>query len=152
MSNKDNQKKINEISTTNHIQKSGEDIMNQIRLNAEKNQESRKNDSKFLAIQAGEKLTLEFTGNFGPVQQTFKDPKSGEDKSVIRYSYDVVVLERKEEGIKTWNISKKWSNVVDNYLSEGFLTLRVQRDGSSMNDTNYLFIPVGASIKAQAAS
>ena len=50
-------------------------------------------------------------------------------------------LDSQDEGVKLWQVSKSWSDSIDNLLIEGFLTLKVKRTGAG-TDTNYLFSPV----------
>jgi hypothetical protein len=45
------------------------------------------------------------------------------------------------KGIQVWEVSRSWSDSIDNLLVKGFLTLEVKREGAGTN-TSYLFAPV----------
>lgn len=45
------------------------------------------------------------------------------------------------KGIQVWEVSRSWSDNIDNLLVKGFLTLEVKREGAGTN-TSYLFAPV----------
>jgi hypothetical protein len=56
-------------------------------------------------------------------------------------------MNRQDEGIKVWEVSKSWSDNIDNLLVRGFPTLEVKRTGAA-TDTSYLFAPVVDGAKA----
>jgi hypothetical protein len=57
-------------------------------------------------------------------------------------------MKQQDEGIKIWEVSRSWSDNIDNLLVKGFLTLEVKRTGAA-TDTSYLFAPV---VNARAGS
>ena len=116
-----------------------------LRENLAKLKEAKKEQSTgFLKISSGETKILEFTGDMEPVQRTFKrkNEKTGEEEasSKIMYAYKVIDLNNQDAGIVTWEISRSWSDNVDNLLSKEFTTLEIKRTGSS-TDTTYLMAP-----------
>jgi hypothetical protein len=97
-----------------------------------------------VSYQSGEAKTLEFTGDMEPVQRTFKRKKENgeeEENKKIMYAYKALDMQHQDEGIKVWEVSKSWSDNIDNLLIKGFLTLEVKRSGAATN-TSYLFAPV----------
>jgi hypothetical protein len=59
------------------------------------------------------------------------------------HAYKVLDMKQQDEGIKIWEVSRSWSDDIDNLLVKGFLTLEVKRTGAA-TDTSYLFAPVVA--------
>jgi hypothetical protein len=122
-----------------------ESILDKVKRNVEKLKEAKKNaGGSFLKIQSGELKTLQFTGDMEPVQRTFRRKKeNGEEEEInkIMYAYKVLEMQHQDEGIKVWEVSKSWSDNIDNLLVKGFLTLEVKRTGAA-TDTSYLFAPV----------
>ena len=118
----------------------------------EKLRESKKNSAGgFLKLQSGDVKILQFTGEMEPVSATFNRKKeNGEDEKSTKtmYAYKVLDMERKDEGVKVWEVSRSWSDNIDNLLVKGFLTLEVKRTGAA-TDTSYLFAPV---VKARDGS
>ena len=57
------------------------------------------------------------------------------------YAYKVLESDHQNEGIKVWEVSRSWSDIIDNLLVKGFLTLEVKRTGAG-KDTSYFFAPV----------
>jgi hypothetical protein len=125
-----------------------ESLLDKVRRNVEKLKEAKKNaGGSFLKIQPGEVKTLQFTGDMEPVQRTFKRKKENgeeEESKKIMYAYKVLDMQHQDEGIKVWEVSKSWSDNIDNLLVKGFLTLEVKRTGAA-TDTSYLFAPVVSS-------
>jgi hypothetical protein len=77
-----------------------------------------------------------------------KDNGEEEESKKIMYAYKVLDMQHQEEGVKVWEVSKSWSDNIDNLLVRGFLTLEVKRTGAA-TDTSYLFAPVvGAETKS----
>jgi hypothetical protein len=62
-------------------------------------------------------------------------------KPIKRYYVQGTGYEQQDEGIKIWEVSRSWSDNIDNLLVKGFLTLEVKRTGAA-TDTSYLFAPV----------
>ena len=50
-------------------------------------------------------------------------------------------MQKQEEGIKAWEVSRTWSDSINNLLGKEFLTLEIKRTGAG-TDTSYLFAPV----------
>jgi hypothetical protein len=122
-----------------------EEKLAMVKRNIEKLKESKKNTSAtFFKIQDNEIKIVEFTGEIEPVQRTFtRKNEKGEDvvTTKIMYAYKLMDLERQDEGMKVWEVSKSWSDMIDNLLGKGFFTLEVKRQGSGTN-TSYFFSPV----------
>ena len=125
--------------------KDDESILVRVIQNVEKLRESKKNSGGgFLKLQSGEVKILQFTGEMEPVERTFNRKKeNGEDEKSTKtmYAYKVLDMERQDDGIKVWEVSRSWSDNIDNLLVKGFLTLEVKRTGAA-TDTSYLFAPV----------
>jgi hypothetical protein len=100
----------------------------------------------FLKIQAEETKILQFTGEMDAVEKIFKRPKDDgttEDQKRIQISYqvlDVTTPQSQTEGPKRWDLSKSWSDQVDNLLQKGWMTLEVKRTGTGTS-TKYLISP-----------
>ena len=122
-----------------------EQLIEKVKMNIARAQETKKNmGGSFLKIESGETKVLQFTGDIEPIQRTFKRKKDdGTEEEVQKtlFSYKVMDLDSQDEGVKLWQVSKSWSDSIDNLLIEGFLTLKVKRTGAG-TDTNYLFSPV----------
>ena len=122
-----------------------ESILEKLKKNIERTQEAKsKMGGNFLRIESGETKVLQFTGDIEPVQRSFKRKKEDgteEQSTKTLFSYKVMDLNSQDEGVKIWEVSKSWSDSIDNLLVEGFLTLKVKRTGAG-TDTNYLFSPV----------
>lgn len=155
MSNQTSNEDAN-ASIANASEKEDKDgILDKVRKNVEKLKEAKKNaGGSFLKLQSGEVKILQFTGDMEPVQRTFKRKKENGEEEVstkIMYAYKVLDMERQDEGIKVWEVSRSWSDNIDNLLVKGFLTLEVKRTGAA-TDTSYLFAPVvSASASAKAS-
>jgi hypothetical protein len=124
-----------------------ESILEKVRRNVEKLKEAKKNTSSgFLKFQPGETKVLNFTGDFEPVQRSFKRKNAvgaEEETTKTMYGYKVMDMGNQDAGIITWEVSRQWSDSIDNLLVKGFLTLEVERKGSG-TDTSYLFSPAVA--------
>jgi hypothetical protein len=130
-----------------------ESILEKVRRNVEKLKEAKKSiSSGFLKLQAGETKILQFTGDMEPVQRTFKrkNEKGIEEEGPMKtmYAYKVLDMAHQDEGVKIWEVSRTWSDNIDNLLEKGFLTLEVKRTGAA-TDTSYLFSPAIASTAAK---
>jgi hypothetical protein len=101
--------------------------------NLRRNEELRRNSSKFQSVQPGEK----FVGMFNPekmepVEQEF------DGKKVQRFQY---TIQDPNTGLeKYWIVSKRTSEQIDAFLMEGHNLLKIQRLGSG-NDTRYNIFP-----------
>jgi hypothetical protein len=133
------------IASKKENEEQKESILDKVKRNVEKLKEAKKNaGGSFLKIQSGELKTLQFTGDMEPVQRTCRRKKeNGEEEEInkIMYAYKVLEMQHQDEGIKVWEVSKSWSDNIDNLLVKGFLTLEVKRTGAA-TDTSYLFAPV----------
>ena len=102
--------------------------------NLQKNAEVIRRDSKFVKMQDGEKRTFQFNPEkIEQVESEFNGKKS------IRFRYIV-----KEEGAdiaQYFEVSKRTSEDIDNFLTEGLTKLRIHR-WDSRTDTSYLIMPV----------
>ena len=132
--------KVNVVAPTK------QSILEKVRRNIAILNEAKKNSSgNFMKIQSGETKVLQFTGDMEPVQRTFKrkNEQTGkeEESTKTMYAYKVLDMAHQDEGIKSWEISRTWSDSVNNLLDKEFLTLEVKRTGAA-TDTSYLFAPV----------
>ena len=134
-----------QAGTANAADSAKEQIIEKIKMNIARAQETKKNmGGTFLKIESGETKVLQFTGDIEPIQRTFKrkkDDGTEEESTKTLFSYKVMDLDNQDEGLKLWQVSKSWSDSIDNLLLEGFITLKVKRTGAG-TDTNYLFSPV----------
>lgn len=121
--------------------------LEKLRANLAKLKEAKREQSTgFIKINANDTKLLEFTGDMDTVMRSFKrmnkeTGKEEEGPAKQMYAYKVIDVENREAGVQTWEISRKWSDVVDNQLTEGFVILKIKRTGSAM-DTNYLITVV----------
>jgi hypothetical protein len=131
-----------------------------IQRNLEMMKEARNTEtpSDYFKMQSGQKTILQFTGDFSPEQREFQEKdsagnvvkdKDGNVKMVkkIRYEYKVIDINNQDKGVLTWSVSSSVSKTIDEFLQEGFLTLKVSREGSDMG-TKYYFVPVQNGRKA----
>ena len=123
-----------------------ENALAKVKANVEKLKEVKKNaEGNFLKFQSGDVKILHFTGDIEPVQRSFKrkNDKGEEEVSApkIMYAYKVLESDHQNEGIKVWEVSRSWSDIIDNLLVKGFLTLEVKRTGAG-KDTSYFFAPI----------
>jgi hypothetical protein len=106
--------------------------------NLRKNEEQRRRDSQWFNMQPGEKITLQFLPEFGPVMKDFDGDGVAE---TLRYEYRIIDVNHPEDGPKPWDLSKMWSENIDYLLKQGHRILRAERVGSGMK-TKYYFSPV----------
>jgi len=103
------------------------------RTNLQRNSDLRNRDSKFVSIQPGEKVVFLFDPEkIEPVEREF------DGKVVQRFQYTVKDTKTGRE--KIWTVSKRLSEQLDTFLSEGHTLLRIQRVASG-KDTRYYVIP-----------
>jgi hypothetical protein len=96
--------------------------------------ELRRKDSKYIKLQAGEKITLYFNAEkIEPVESEFNGKKTQ------RYQYTVLEPDFPEDE-KYFPASKRTSEVIDTHLTEGRTLLKVQRIGAG-KDTQYIITP-----------
>lgn len=101
--------------------------------NLEHNAELRNRDNKFLSIQPGAKMEL----LFDPERIEVVD-REFDGKRVQRFQYTVKDTNTGQE--KIWTVSKRVSEQLDTFLSEGHTLLKIQRVGLG-RDTRYYIIP-----------
>jgi hypothetical protein len=106
--------------------------------NLRKNEEQRRRASQWFNMQPGEKATLQFLPEFGPVMKDFDGDGVAE---TLRYEYKIIDVNHPEDGPKPWDVSKMWSETIDYLLKQGHHILKVERVGSGMK-TKYYFSPV----------
>jgi hypothetical protein len=115
------------------------------RQNIAKMQEAKNNiSSGYFNLKAGEQKVLQFTGDIEPTETEFKRTNSDgteQTQRKTRFSYKIMDLDAQDKGVQVWTISKRWSDMVDALLMEGFLTLKVRRIGSG-KETNYSITPI----------
>lgn len=102
-------------------------------INLQRNADLRNRDSRFVSIHPGEKLVLLFDAEkIEPVEREF------DGKNVQRFQYTVKDTNTGQE--KIWTVSKRLSEQIDAFLSEGHTLLRIQRVGLG-KETRYHIIP-----------
>ena len=109
------------------------ELSDKAKENLRRNEELRRKSSKFQSVQPGEK----FVGLFNPekmepVEQEF------DGKKVQRFQYTIQDPNTGME--KFWIVSKRTSEQIDAFLTEGHNLLKIQRLGSG-NDTRYNIFP-----------
>src|SRR5437870_22563 len=102
--------------------------------NLQRNAESRKKDSNYVKLESGEKTTLHFDPEkIEPVDSEFDGKKS------IRYQYTVTDPNEAEKS-KYFTVSKRNSELIDTYLTEGQSILKIHRIGAG-KETQYAITP-----------
>ena len=101
----------------------------------EQNRIARRKESKFFTLEPGETADLEIVEIKGPVEKDFDGDKKPD---TIRYEYKIQDLNDLDSGVKTWGLSKTWSEALDFILSQGSRAVRASRKGSGMQ-TKYYF-------------
>ena len=108
-------------------------LTEQARENLQRNAELRERDSRFLTIQPNQKIMLLLDAEkIEPVESEF------DGKKVRRFQYWVTDPNSGLE--KIWAVSKRTSEQIDAFLSEGHTLLKIQRIGSG-KDTRYHIMP-----------
>jgi 2,3-bisphosphoglycerate-independent phosphoglycerate mutase len=101
--------------------------------NLELNAQLRKQDSNFFNPQPGEKSVLIFDAEkIQPVKKIF------DDKPFQKFHY--TVQDPNTDNEKYWTVSKRTSEQIDAYLTEGQNVLKVHRIGAG-TDTRYTIMP-----------
>ena len=108
-------------------------LSEQAKKNLERNAELRNRDNKFLSIQPGAKIELLFDPERIEVAE-----REFDGKPVKRFQYTVKDTKTGQE--KIWTVSKRVSEQLDAFLSEGHTLLKIQRVGLG-RDTRYYVIP-----------
>jgi hypothetical protein len=104
------------------------------RQNLQRNAELREKDNIFFNPQPGEKSIWIFDAEkVEPVEKEFEV-----GKKVQRFQYTIKDPNTGQE--KYWTASKRTSEQIDAYLSEGHSLLKIQRIGSGI-DTRYNIMP-----------
>jgi hypothetical protein len=131
-----------QTQTNNRNVQNQNDWLRQVQENLAKNDEQRRKDTSWFHLEPGQKAVIEFTGEFGPVWKDFD--QDGVNERLV-YEYKVIEVNNAQAGPKTWDLSKRWSEMIDHYLKQGERILRVERVGAGMK-TMYYFSPIsGAS-------
>jgi hypothetical protein len=103
--------------------------------NLQRNEESRKKDSKYVKLEPGERVTLHFDPEkIDQVELEF------DGKKTKRYQYAVTDPNEPEQPEKYFTVSKRISAVIDTYLAEGKSILKIHRIGAG-KDTQYVIMP-----------
>ena len=106
--------------------------------NLKRNEESRNQQSKFVNLEPGENVVLQFDPEkMEPVYKDF----NGDGKLTTRYQYTVTDPNDPNQTEKYITFSKRASAQVDILLREGHAIIRVHRIGAG-KDTQYMFTPV----------
>ena len=102
----------------------------------QRNIEARQQSSRFVKMQPGEKKVLQFVPEkTEQVQAEFNGKKS------LRFRYIVIEDGSNDDQEKYFEVSKRTSEDIDTFLSEGHTRLKINRSGSGV-DTRYLIVPV----------
>jgi hypothetical protein len=105
------------------------------KANLKRNEESRNQQTKYVKLQAGEKMVLRFDAEkIEPVEMEFDGEKT------TRYQYAVTDPSDPFQTERYITFSKRFSAQVDTLLREVHSTLKVHRIGAGMN-TQYMFTP-----------
>ena len=114
-------------------QNQNQTLSEKARQNLERNSELRNKDNIFFNPQPGEKSIWIFDAEkVEPVEKEF------DGKKVQRFQYSIRDPNTSQE--KLWTTSKRTSEQLDAYLSEGKTLLKIQRIGSG-KDTRYNIMP-----------
>jgi hypothetical protein len=110
-----------------------QELSEKAKTNLQRNAELRERDNIFFNAQPGEKSIWIFDAEkVEPVEKEF------EGKKVQRFQYTIKDPNTGQE--KYWTVSKRTSEQIDAYLSEGHSILKIQRIGSG-TDTRYNIMP-----------
>ena len=103
-----------------------------------RNIEARKQSSKFLKLEPGEKKVLLFVP-----EKTDQVISEFNGKKSLRFRYTVIEVEDSgdQDQEKYFEVSKRTSEDIDTFLLEGHTRLKISRSGSGI-DTRYLIVPV----------
>ena len=110
-----------------------QELSEKARTNLQRNAELREKDNIFFNPQPGEKSIWIFDAEkVEPVEKEF------DGKKVQRFQYTIKDPNTGQE--KYWTASKRTSEQIDAYLTEGHCILKIQRIGSG-KDTRYNLMP-----------
>jgi hypothetical protein len=116
-------------------QKNTVELSEKAKENLQRNEESRKKESKYVKLQPGEKATFHFDAEkIDQVEVEFDGKKS------IRYQYAITDPNELEQTYKYFTVSKRNSAVIDTILAEGQSILKINRIGAG-KDTQYVITP-----------
>jgi hypothetical protein len=111
-----------------------QELSEKARQNLQRNAELRNKDSKFFSPQPGEKSNWIFDAEkIQPVEKEF------DGRKVQRFQY-TIQDPNNADNEKYWTVSKRTSEQIDAYLSEGHSLLKIQRIGSG-KETRYNIMP-----------
>jgi hypothetical protein len=115
-------------------EKQQQELSEKARQNLQRNAELRNKDSKFFNPEPGEKSIWIFDAEkIQPVEKEF------DGRKVQRFQY-IVQDPDNPDYEKYWTVSKRTSEQIDAYLSEGHSLLKIQRIGSG-KETRYNIMP-----------
>jgi hypothetical protein len=107
-------------------------LSDKAKKNLQRNEESRRKESKYIKLEPGEKRILHFDAEkMEPVEVEFDGKKS------TRYQYTVTDPNDQEQSEKYFTLSKRNSALIDTFLTEGQSILKIHRIGAG-KDTQYL--------------
>ena len=116
---------------------SQQELTEKARQNLQRNAELRNKDSKYFNLQPGEKSIWIFDAEkIPPVEKEF------DGKKIQRFQY-IIQDPNNPEYEKYLTVSKRTSEQIDVFLSEGHRLLKVQRIGTG-KDTRYNIMPSAA--------
>lgn len=132
---KTNQNKgTSEQNMASENQQQQQELSEKARQNLQRNAELRNKNSKFFNPQPGEKSIWIFDAEkIQPVEKEF------DGKKVQRFQY-IIQDPKDPEYEKYWTVSKRTSEQIDAFLSEGHRLLKIQRIGTG-KETRYNIMP-----------
>ena len=111
-----------------------QELSEKARQNLQRNAELRNKDSKFFNPQPGEKSIWIFDAEkIQPVEKEF------DGKKVQRFQY-IIQDPNNSDYEKYWTVSKRTSEQIDAFLSQGHRLLKIQRIGTG-KETRYNIMP-----------
>jgi hypothetical protein len=115
--------------------KLGPQLSDKAKKNLQRNEESRRKESKYIKLEPGEKRILHLDAEkTEPVEAEF------DDKKTMRFQYTVTDPNDLEQSEKYFTVSKRNSAMIDAYLTEGQSILKIHRIGAG-KETQYLITP-----------
>jgi len=104
-----------------------------------------KKQGKFIKMQSGEKLTLQFVTEpraekIHLVDKEYHDEKSGKTTKSKRVQYAVIDPKNPSEE-KTLELALRFSGQLNALLKKGLKLIEIQRQGVGTS-TNYVFVPL----------
>ena len=95
-----------------------------------------KNSGNFLKMKAGDKKVLQFDPD--KIEKTTNEKFGGQR---IKFG----VFDVNESKDMSWETSLSNGEQVIKFILEGFSLLKIERQGSAINDTKYFIVPAGQS-------